>query len=84
MAHLLLQPLLLLPDLLLQGLAELLHLLVVLSHAPARDSKTRGVVRPCGSGCRSLGPHIAHGTCRLQLSSPSRDSSESSILPSRV
>lgn len=41
MTHLLLQPLLLLLNLLLQGLAELLDLLVVLSHTPAGDSKAR-------------------------------------------
>lgn len=42
MTHLLLQPLLLLLDLLLQGLAELLHILVVLSHTSAGDSKAQG------------------------------------------
>lgn len=70
MTHLLLQPLLLLLNLLLQDLTELLHLLVMLSHTPAGDSTARGVVRPRCSGCRSLGPHIAHGTCRLQLAQP--------------
>ena len=62
MTHLLLQPLLLLLNLLLQGLAELLHLLLVLGHAPARDGTAREVVRPCCSGCRFLGPALPVGS----------------------
>lgn len=45
--HLLLHSLPLLLDLLLQGLTELLHLLVVLSHAPGGGGGKAGKVRLC-------------------------------------
>lgn len=55
--HLLLHSLPLLLDLLLQGLAELLHLLVVLSHAPGGGGEGwegQTVPRGCGSGDPAL------------------------------
>ena len=60
--HLLLQPLLLLLNLLLQGLAELLHLLVVLSHMPAGDSKAGGRVSdPAAVGAGPWDPALPTG-----------------------
>lgn len=81
MTHLLLQPLLLLLNLLLQGLAELLDLLVVLSHTPAGDSEAGA-----GGGQTLLqGMRVPHCPRELraaagfaQRGSPSEDVSSSS------
>lgn len=64
--HLLLQPLPLLLDLLLQGLAELLHLLLMLGHTPGGHSKAGGGSDPAAAGAGPWDPPIAHGTHRLQ------------------